>query len=81
MNCCLQQAADDCPMEMNSGNNAVVLLLISGPKAISNQTDDLIGIHQSHIDYVNFGDLSEFVTDIKATSSSPPISFLTPLLI
>lgn len=81
MSCCLEQDKSECPMEMTSCDQSLIILLISGPKAQTNQKVDLSAnlLADDSIIVSDFGLLH--TQEFQNPSVSPPISFLTPLRI
>lgn len=81
LSCCIEQEKIDCPMEMTSCDQSFIILLISGPKAQTNQKVDFsaIQIADNTITVTDFGFLHS--KEFQNPSVSPPISFLTPLRI
>jgi hypothetical protein len=81
MSCCIDQEKPECPMGMTSCDNSLIILLISGPKAQTNQKVDFsaIQIADNAITVTDFGYLHS--KDFQNPSVLPPISFLIPLRI
>lgn len=81
LSCCSEQDMSQCQMEMTSCDKSLVILLISGPKAHTNQKVELSAdlLADGSIIVSNFGSLHS--QEFQNPSVSPPISFLTPLRI
>ena len=81
ISCCLEKVKTECPMEMTSCDQSLIILLISGPKAQTNQTVDssVNELADNSIIVSDFG--YKHTQEFQNPSVSPPISFLTPLRI
>ena len=81
ISCCLEKVKTECPMEMTSCDQSLIILLISGPKAQNNQIVDLSAnlLVDDSIIVSDFG--YKHTQEFQNPSFSPPISFLTPLRI
>ena len=81
ISCCLEKVKTECPMEMTSCDQSLIILLISGPKAQTNQTVDssVNELADDSIIVYDFG--YKHTQKFQNPSVSPPISFLTPLRI
>ncbi len=80
MSCCIGQEKSQCP-EMTSCDKTLILLLLSGPKAHTNQKVEISANQLADISIIVSGFGSLHTKEFQNPSVSPPISFLTPLRI